>query len=155
MSRKREYVGSHDHPNKRGSDLGTSWMSEYHTVLLLKGKEFAKVIGRGGKIVNDLRNRTGAHIKGIDLEGDDRILTIGGSNSQIIECFEVVLSVLYTSYLDFCDAASSPAEPFRLFFIIGDNRAGRIIGNRGKVIADIQKRSGCRLQMSRTPLDLR
>jgi len=71
------------------SSGGGSWSAEYHTVLLLKASEFAKVIGRQGKIVNELRQRTGAHIKGIDLVGEDRMVTIGGTGTQIEDAFEV------------------------------------------------------------------
>jgi hypothetical protein len=94
--RSREEYGGGGGQAGMGSSGGGSWAAEYHTVLLLKASEFAKVIGRQGKIVNELRQRTGAHIKGVDLVGEDRMVTIGGTGTQIEDAFEVLTS--YSSY---------------------------------------------------------
>lgn len=156
--RKRGIDGADDFKDHRRIRLEGS--GEYQTKILLKHTEFAKVIGRGGRMVNDLRQKTGAHIKGIDLEGDDRLIMISGRFNQMQEAFEEIVDVLFVSYSDFKErrllegSSIHDISPFAVFLLLKNDQAGRLIGSRGATISDIQARTNCTMQISREPASI-
>ena len=132
-------------------------MDEYYsTRILLKKSEFAKVIGKGGKLIRDIRSKTGAAIKGIDLDDEDRMILISGSTSQIRSAFNEIVEVLVVSYNDYVGMQlreGFSTIPFAVYILIENHRAGKVIGKQGNNIIDLQRDSGASMKLSKEATD--
>jgi predicted RNA-binding protein YlqC (UPF0109 family) len=45
--------------------------------------EFSKVIGKGGQTITKIRNTSGAQVKGIDIDAENRLVVVTGSLRQV------------------------------------------------------------------------
>ena len=92
--------GTSDHTN-----LGTSVNSSLPDVsgqpkmtltvrMIMSGEEVGSIIGRGGEIINGIREESGANIHIPNGSGPERIVTVAGSTDAILKAFDLVSSKL-------------------------------------------------------------
>jgi len=149
--------GEYDDDRSRGPPPQKRQSHSHSTIVLLKSSEFAKVIGKKGANVTNMRQKTGAYIKGVELDAEDRMITIQGSYSQITEAFDDMVDVLYGSYMDYVQKTESYGDkpmPFAVYVLVEHEKAGRIIGSRGATITDLQARTSCHMKMSKEPKEM-
>ncbi len=58
--------------------------------LIMSGKEVGSIIGKGGEIINSIREESGAKIHISDGSVPERIVTITGSTDAILKAFNLV-----------------------------------------------------------------
>ena len=87
-------VGARRHITKRYS---IEWPppSEQPTVtltvrMIMSGKEVGSIIGKGGEIINGIREESGAKIHISDGSVPERIVTVTGSTDGILKAFNLV-----------------------------------------------------------------
>jgi predicted RNA-binding protein YlqC (UPF0109 family) len=122
--------------------------TEYLTRLLMQKNEFAKVIGRAGVTIEEIRRRHTARVKGIDIENsDERMISIDGDFSQIDGAFDDILDILFTAYQEYVHESNESAAQFAVYMLVDDSKAGKIIGSKGNKMNSIQDRSGCHIRI--------
>ena len=86
--------GSDYHDQKRAKPeeiLGEG--SQACTRVLMNRNVFAKIIGKGGQMISQIRSTCGANVKGLDIDIENRLVVISGSLRQTLEAFEKVTDV--------------------------------------------------------------
>lgn len=123
---------------------------------LVTTKEAGVIIGKAGKNVADLRERTGvkAGVSKVVPGVHERVLSISGSVESIAKAYSLIISQLLEPEV----SASSPTTPVvppshtSLRLLISHNLMGTIIGRQGMKIKAIQDASGTRMIASKDML---
>lgn len=90
-------------------------------------------------MVNQIKAKCGANIKGNEIDEENRIVTISGSLKQVLECFELVTELLHNIYTQ----ANAFSETFAVHHLIEHARAGKVVGAKGSNINAMKTKSGC------------
>lgn len=112
------------------------------TRVLISKAEFGKVIGKGGHSVTTIQAKSGASVKGSNVDDELRLLSISGSFRQIVDAFELISEILHHSFIATANAQGTQQEGFSLKFLVDDDKVGRIIGMKGVVIQNLKAKSG-------------
>ncbi|KAK4051792.1 PAB1 binding protein [Microbotryomycetes sp. JL201] len=116
---------------------------------LIVTQDASIIIGKGGKNVNEIRDKSGSKITITEsLAGNpERIMTIGG---PLDAAFGLIVRRINDEPFDVPSVPGSRAVTIR--FIIPHSRMGSVIGKGGSKIKEIQEASGARLQASEAML---
>ncbi|OZJ04718.1 hypothetical protein BZG36_01787 [Bifiguratus adelaidae] len=127
----------------RGSDRSQSTVSIRAVV---NTKEAGIVIGKRGKNISEIRERSGARVTVSDIVPGalDRILTATGTLEDVAQAFEMIAAQILG---ELGNSASSPGI-CTLRLLIPDSRMGSVIGKRGAKIRELQESSSARVQAS-------
>lgn len=121
----------------------------------------AALIGSKGVVVGEIIKHTGCKVQVIQdgvPDGQDRVVSFSGNKSQIAEAKKLVLAVIKEGP----SALQSFANPMSIYgpavavtcgaqMVERDilpHKVGAVIGVRGSTIADIMKRSGCKVYIN-------
>ena len=158
---KRMYDNNDDRNvrSRYGAGDGTSISGgsdsiRYATRFILKKSEFAKVIGKGGREITNIRTKTKAYVRGEEIDDEDRMFIVGGTYEQIAGAIRIIIDLLHMSYQDYVQQTqhdSYDVIPFAMYLLIEHTRAGKVIGSKGSTILDLQQRTGCVAKMSKDP----
>eukprot|EP01041_Mallomonas_annulata_P006864 gene6864-13909_t len=117
--------------------------------LLVQKQDFAKIIGKGGHMITNIRSKFGVELKGIEIDENQRLISICGTLSQLVGTFDTIGEILYNSFLSKVQTTSSssqslplPLEQFSITLMIENDMAGRVIGAKGSMITQLKIRSG-------------
>lgn len=167
MNNKRSYDNNDDRNvrSRYGAGDGTSIGSSndggrspmYATRFILKKSEFAKIIGKGGREITNIRTKTKAYVKGEEIDDEDRMFIVSGTYEQIAGALSIIIDLLHMSYQDYVQQVphdSYDVIPFAMYLLIEHNRAGKVIGSKGSTILDLQQRTGCVAKMSKDPKNI-
>lgn len=125
---------------------------EAYSRLYLNQVSIAKVIGKGGAMIRNIRQQNGSAIKTVDANEDDRMLVISGTFVQVIDTFDAVSDLLFSSHLH---SPSSGSDPFTVVVMIDNARAGLIIGSKGSTMQSLKATSHVsQLHLSKEPVDV-
>ena len=58
--------------------------------MIMSGKEVGSIIGKGGEIINNIREESGAKIHISDGSVPERIVTVTGSTDAILKAFNLI-----------------------------------------------------------------
>ena len=61
--------------------------------VLVSKEDVAKIIGRQGSMIAQLRAKSGANLKSVDVTDESRLVSISGTQRQVLECFDLVAEV--------------------------------------------------------------
>ncbi|CAG8574180.1 81_t:CDS:2 [Acaulospora morrowiae] len=111
---------------------------------LVTTKEAGVIIGKGGKNVSEIRDRSGAKVTISEMvQGTyERILTVTGPLDTVAKAFALVARKILDENLDTPSTSSSKATTIRL--LVPHSRMGPVIGKGGSKIKEIQEKSGAR-----------
>ncbi|TIC15604.1 eukaryotic type KH-domain (KH-domain type I) [Wallemia mellicola] len=111
------------------------------------------IIGKGGKNVADLRERTGvkAGVSKVIAGVHERVLSITGSTSAIADAFSIIAQTILDNPLNPSTAPlqSPPSATTAIRLLISHNLMGTVIGRQGIKIKQIQDTSGVRMVASK------
>ncbi|GAA5866177.1 hypothetical protein JCM1840_005101 [Sporobolomyces johnsonii] len=115
---------------------------------LIVTQDASIIIGKQGKNVNEIRDKSGAKITITEaVPGNpERIMVIGGQLDAVSKAFGLIVRRINDEPFDVPSVPGSRAVTIR--FIIPNSRMGSVIGKAGAKIKEIQEASGARLQAS-------
>ncbi|GJN87256.1 hypothetical protein Rhopal_000204-T1 [Rhodotorula paludigena] len=119
---------------------------------LIVTQDASIIIGRGGKNVNEIRDKSGAKITVTEaVPGNpERIMAVGGALDAVSKAFGLIVRRINDEPFDVPSVPGSRAVTIR--FIIPNSRMGSVIGKAGAKIKEIQEASGAKLQASEAML---
>ena len=125
-------------PGEENAHLG---YDEPHVTsrIVVRKADFGKIIGKGGVMVNHIKSKCGANIKGNEIDEENRIVVMSGTLKQVLECFDLITEVLHNIY----QQASPFADSFAIHHLIEHSKAGRVVGAKGVNINAMKTKSGC------------
>lgn len=111
---------------------------------LVTTKEAGVIIGKGGKNVSEIRDRSGAKVTISEMvQGAyERILTVTGPLDTVAKAFALVARKILDENLDTPSTPNSKSTTIRL--LVPHSRMGPVIGKGGCKIKEIQEKSGAR-----------
>lgn len=128
----------------------------------MNGKEVGSIIGKGGEIINGIREQSGCKIHITDGSVPERIVTITGSTNDIIKAFGLICkkfeddggssgaassSSSSSSSRDRNNSSSSNGGvTFRL--VVPASQCGSLIGKGGSKIKEIREVTGVSIQVA-------
>ncbi|TIA87828.1 hypothetical protein E3P99_02954 [Wallemia hederae] len=120
---------------------------------LVSTKEAGIIIGKGGKNVADLRERTGvkAGVSKVIPGVHERVLSISGSTEAVAKAFSIMAQTILDNPLNPASAPlpSPPSATTAIRLLISHNLMGTVIGRQGIKIKQIQDTSGVRMVASK------
>ncbi|CAG8791090.1 679_t:CDS:2 [Cetraspora pellucida] len=121
---------------------------------LVTTKEAGVIIGKGGKNVSEIRDRSGAKVTISEMvQGAyERILTVTGPLDTVAKAFALVARKVLDENLDTPSTPNSKSTTIRL--LVPHTRMGPVIGKGGTKIKEIQEKSGARCLASEEMLPL-
>jgi len=111
---------------------------------LVTTKEAGVIIGKGGKNVSEIRERSGAKVTISEMvQGAyERILTVTGPLDTVAKAFALVARKVLDENLDAPSTANSKSTTIRL--LVAHSKMGPVIGKGGCKVKEIQEKSGAR-----------
>ncbi|SCZ98846.1 BZ3500_MvSof-1268-A1-R1_Chr3-1g05659 [Microbotryum saponariae] len=119
---------------------------------LIVTQDASIIIGKGGKNVNEIRDKSGSKITITEtIPGNpERIMVIAGPLDAVSKAFGLIVRRINDEPFETPSVPGSRAVTIR--FIIPNARMGSVIGKGGAKIKEIQEASGARLQASEAML---
>lgn len=126
--------------NTGGDDSMIPGYDELHVTsrIVVRKADFGKIIGKGGFMVNQLKAKCGASIKGSEIDEENRIVIMSGTVKQVLECFDLITELLHNTYQQ-----ASFTDTFAIHHLIDHSKAGRVVGAKGANINAMKTKSGC------------
>ncbi|CED82653.1 PolyC-binding proteins alphaCP-1 and related KH domain proteins [Phaffia rhodozyma] len=119
---------------------------------LIVTQDASVIIGKGGRHVNEIRERSGARVTVSEsIPGNpERILHVSGPLDAVSKAFGLIVRRINDEPFDVASVPGSRAVTIK--FIIPNSRMGTVIGKGGSKIKEIQEASGARLNASEAML---
>eukprot|EP00096_Caligus_rogercresseyi_P016061 TRINITY_DN859_c0_g1_i1.p1 TRINITY_DN859_c0_g1~~TRINITY_DN859_c0_g1_i1.p1 ORF type:complete len:407 (-),score=157.28 TRINITY_DN859_c0_g1_i1:300-1520(-) len=130
-------------PSSSSSDKGgpaSASASSLTIRMVMNGKEVGSIIGKGGEIINSIRESSGAKIHISDGSVPERIVTISGSVEAIYKSFKLLTRKL--------EEDREPRPPITLRLIVPASQCGSLIGKGGSKIKEMREISGASIQVA-------
>ena len=129
--------------------------------MIMSGKEVGSIIGKGGEIINSIREESGAKIHISDGSVPERIVTVTGSTDAILKAFNLVSKKLEDDGggrgggggAGGDGASTSSGSSNRreggvsLRLIVPASQCGSLIGKGGSKIKEIRESTGATIQV--------
>ena len=141
---------------------------------IVTGPEAGSIIGRGGEIVNSIRDESGAKIRIEGSSPQERIITVDGPTDSIFKvrknsCSEATINknLSYQAYTLICktlegrekrdsrdgrERSRDRDEGLNLNLLVPSSQCGAIIGKEGSKIKEIRETTGAAIHVSGEPL---
>ncbi|PAV23509.1 poly -binding 4 [Pyrrhoderma noxium] len=131
-----------------GNGSATAPSASIHMRCLIVTQDASIIIGRGGKHVNEIREKSGARVMVSEsIPGNpERILNVSGPLDAVSKAFGLIVRRINDEPFDVPSVPGSRAVTIK--FMIPNSRMGSIIGKQGAKIKEIQDASGARLNAS-------
>ncbi|RUP52240.1 hypothetical protein BC936DRAFT_150066 [Jimgerdemannia flammicorona] len=122
---------------------------------LVTTKEAGVIIGKGGKNVSDIRDKSGARVTISEMvQGAyERILTVTGPLDAVAKAYALVARKILDENLENEDPTNG-TRILSIRLLVPDARMGSVIGKGGVKIKEIQEASGARLNASEDRLPM-
>lgn len=136
-------------PQQQSLDVATSQIAMR---TLIVTQDASIIIGRAGKNVNEIREKSGARVTITEsLPGNpERVMTVSGQLDAVSKAFGLIVRRINDEPFDTPSLPGSRTVTIR--FIVPNARMGSVIGKGGSKIKEIQEASGAKLQASDTML---
>lgn len=135
------------------SDIDKPLPDDAHSVtltirMIMNGKDVGSIIGKGGEIINNIREESGAKIHITDGSVPERIVTVSGSTDAILKAFTMVCKKMEEDGPREGNAPNSvPRPPVTLRLIFPASQCGSLIGKGGSKIKEIREVTGASIQV--------
>ena len=128
--------------------------------MIMNGKEVGSIIGKGGEIINNIREESGAKIHITDGSVPERIVTVTGSTDAIFKSFNMICKKFeddgprdkddskQESSSNSSSSVSVPRPPVTLRLIVPASQCGSLIGKGGSKIKEIREITGASIQVA-------
>ncbi len=121
--------------------------------MIMNGKEVGSIIGKGGEIINNIREESGAKIHITDGSVPERIVTVTGSTDAILKSFTMICKKFEDDSQrgggsESSGASSSGRPPVTLRLIVPASQCGSLIGKGGSKIKEIREVTGASIQVA-------
>ena len=90
-----------------------------------KDRPVSAIIGKGGKIIQDLRLKHRCQIQMADCESPERVLIISGAQSDVLHCMSDILVSIHENH-----QRSTKPDQSEIRALIHQSQAGALIGKR-------------------------
>jgi len=129
--------------------------------MIMSGKEVGSIIGKGGEIINSIREESGAKIHISDGSVPERIVTVTGSTDSILKAFTLTSEKFEGEGPDkngdkgessgkssSASTTSKPGSGVSLTLVVPASQCGSLIGKGGSKIKDIREVTGANVQVA-------
>jgi len=127
--------------------------------MIMNGKEVGSIIGKGGEIINNIREESGAKIHISDGSVPERIVTVTGSTDAIYKSFSMICKKFEDDGPAKEEGGSGggssssssngvPRPPVTLRLIVPASQCGSLIGKGGSKIKEIREVTGASIQVA-------
>lgn len=127
--------------------------------MLMNGKEVGPIIGKGGEIINAIREEAGAKIHISDGACPERVITVTGPTDAIFKAYSLICKKLEDEDLARLERRGTEREEegprkegLTLRLVIPASQCGSLIGKGGAKIKEIREVTGCSVQVASDPL---
>jgi len=121
--------------------------------MIMSGKEVGPIIGKGGEIINSIREEAGAKIHITDGSCPERIITVTGTTDAIFKAYTLICKKMEEG------DGSRPREKLgerkdglTLCLVVPASQCGSLIGKAGSKIKEIREETGASVQVASDPL---
>eukprot|EP00095_Tigriopus_kingsejongensis_P008325 snap_masked-scaffold1724_size29877-processed-gene-0.7 protein:Tk08325 transcript:snap_masked-scaffold1724_size29877-processed-gene-0.7-mRNA-1 annotation:"poly -binding protein 3 isoform x4" len=119
--------------------------------MIMSGKEVGSIIGKGGEIINNIREDSGAKIHISDGSVPERIVTVTGSTDAILKAFALICKKFEEDGGRESSSAASGTQvkgAITLRLVVPASQCGSLIGKGGSKIKEIRETSGASIQVA-------
>jgi len=127
--------------------------------MIMSGKEVGSIIGKGGEIINNIREESGAKIHISDGSVPERIVTVTGSTDAILKAFNLIAKKFEEDGPEkngessgksssASNSSKSPGSGSSLKLIVPASQCGSLIGKGGAKIKEIREVTGASVQVA-------
>ena len=128
--------------------------------MIMNGKEVGSIIGKGGEIINNIREESGAKIHITDGSVPERIVTVTGSTDAIFKSFNMICKKFEDDgprdkedskgegSSNSSNSGGVPRPPVTLRLIVPASQCGSLIGKGGSKIKEIREITGASIQVA-------
>ena len=124
--------------------------------MIMTGKEVGSIIGKGGEIINNIREESSAKIHISDGSVPERIVTVTGSTDAILKAFGMICKKLEDdgppreggSGGASTSTSKSGSGGVTLRMIVPASQCGSLIGKGGSKIKEIREVTGASIQVA-------
>jgi predicted RNA-binding protein YlqC (UPF0109 family) len=146
--------------DKPGEVSGAAGVVSLTLRAIMSGKEVGSIIGKGGEIINNIREESGAKIHITDGSVPERIVTVTGSTDAILKAYTMIGRKLEddgsrgdrggatTPSNGAAGASGGAAGGVTLRLIIPASQCGSLIGKGGSKIKEIRELTGATVQVA-------
>lgn len=126
--------------------------------MLMSGKEVGPIIGKGGEIINAIREEAGAKIHISDGSCPERVITVTGPTDTIFKAYSLICKKLEDEEAARLERRGGEREEegrkegLSLRLVIPASQCGSLIGKGGSKIKEIREVTGCSVQVASDPL---
>ena len=127
--------------------------------MLMSGKEVGPIIGKGGEIINSIREEAAAKIHISDGACPERVITVTGPTDAIFKAYSLICKKLEDEDNARFERRGSEREEepprkegLSLRLVIPASQCGSLIGKGGSKIKEIREVTGCSVQVASDPL---
>jgi len=124
----------------------------------MSGKEVGSIIGKGGEIINSIREESGAKIHISDGSVPERIVTVTGSTDAILKSFTLISKKFEedgpekngesSGKSSSASTSSKSSSGVSLKLVVPASQCGSLIGKGGSKIKDIREVTGASVQVA-------
>merc|ERR1719412_1910229 len=125
----------------------------------MSGKEVGPIIGKGGEIINSIREEAAAKIHISDGACPERVITVTGPTDAIFKAYSLICKKLEDEDNARSERRGSERdedppkkEGLSLKLVIPASQCGSLIGKGGSKIKEIREVTGCSVQVASDPL---
>ncbi len=116
--------------------------------MIMNGKEVGSIIGKGGEIINSIREDSGAKIHITDGSVPERIVTVTGQTDNILKAFSMICGKFESDDNNGGGGSTTPRPPVTLRLIVPASQCGSLIGKGGSKIKEIREVTGASIQVA-------
>jgi transcription antitermination factor NusA-like protein len=121
--------------------------------MIMSGKEVGSIIGKGGEIINNIREESGSKVHISDGSVPERIVTVTGSTDGILKAYSMICKKLEddggpNGNRDSASTSSRSGQ-ISLRLIVPASQCGSLIGKGGSKIKEIRENTGATIQVMR------
>jgi len=126
--------------------------------MIMSGKEVGSIIGKGGEIINSIREESGAKIHISDGSVPERIVTVTGSTDAILKSFGLIAKKFEedgpekngesSGKSSSASTSSKSSSGVALKLVVPASQCGSLIGKGGSKIKDIREVTGASVQVA-------
>jgi len=109
---------------------------------LTSGKEVGPIIGKGGEIIHNIREESGAKIHISDGSVPERVITVTGTTHAIFKAYSLICSKMED------EEGGKKKEGLTLRLLVAASQCGSLIGKGGSKVKEIREISGASVQVA-------
>lgn len=102
---------------------------------LIPSRDAGAIIGKGGKIIQDLRAKHRCLIQMADCDAPERVLIINGDQSDVLNCMSDILSCIYESH-----QRLNKSDQSEIRALIHQSQAGALIGKGASKVKEFREK---------------